>query len=839
MLPLKECQLPCVSETGSIIAHLQIIPALDSESPETSYLVAVDPFTAREYGETQVQLRELGRYEYAVIPVETGRDLRLRCNLAQRRRSLKADELPDEGWIDTKNFCGTLLFEIVEGPVDHNQPAVAKAYADVRSLKLNYRTEYRGMLHALAEEMAGLIADARVSAKAGFLSSFQERRDEGWLQLQLEMLREIIDSPDFSAALQRIISFPHERLTTESDWVSSDRPLKWSPAAVRQLVTQQPRRQLPPNHPLRVRGLSSIAERVSVPRKARDLDTSENRFIKFVLCDFHSFLSHCISIFDPLPSWAVTAALARRLSLSLENWLGRGFFQDIGQLRFAPLGSPVLQRKAGYRELLRWWLRFRTAAGLSWKGGEDLFRAGQRNVADLYEYWLFFQLLKWFCDKFNNGNRPPIDQLIEGLDNASPNLRLKKRTELGPFSGTFTAPNRSLQARFSYNREFPVSVDRSVSGSWTRKMHPDYTLTFWPDGLEEAEAEKRELLVHIHFDAKYRLESIERLFGTTESDADEEDNDHPGNYKRQDLLKMHAYRDAIRRSQGAYLLYPGKVYAYKPNGTGPNRWPNTMRGFHEILPGLGAFAVVPDEGGRPLGFTDLTKFLDEILEHLANRTTAQERVSFHIAEAYKASESPVPYGSIQLPESDIYGNDFRALPPAEAMVLVAWYEDPVQLELAQQEIGFVYVRLGRRSGSFHVHPNLAKTRYVLLHTHNTTIAEGLLRLREPGFRVYTRTELRDELNNRGIKFGMASWQATAARDDDEYIYALFKTAPDEQFSGQQWNSEEVIHQIEAFETDVRNKLVVNVGRTSAYPRILPLRDLLKARIEFFELNPEK
>jgi len=44
-------------------------------------------------------------------------------------------------------------------------------------------------------------------------------------------------------------------------------------------------------------------------------------------------------------------------------------------MRFAPLGSPVLQRKAGYREVLRWWLRFRTAAELSWEGGEELFHA--------------------------------------------------------------------------------------------------------------------------------------------------------------------------------------------------------------------------------------------------------------------------------------------------------------------------------------------------------------------------------------------------------------------------------------------------------------------------------
>jgi hypothetical protein len=42
--------------------------------------------------------------------------------------------------------------------------------------------------------------------------------------------------------------------------------------------------------------------------------------------------------------------------------------------------------------------------------------------------------------------------------------------------------------------------------------------------------------------------------------------------------------------------------------------------------------------------------------------------------------------------------------------------------------------------------------------------------------------------------------------------------------------EVVISYPEEVETDARNKLVENVGRTSPYPRIFSLRDLLKARL---------
>jgi hypothetical protein len=147
----------------------------------------------------------------------------------------------------------------------------------------------------------------------------------------------------------------------------------------------------------------------------------------------------------------------------------------------------VLQRKAGYREVLRWWL--------SWEGGEELFHAGQRDVASLYEYWLFLELLGWFCQKCRGGNRPAVEELIDGLEEGSPNLRPRKRMELGPFVGTFAGQSRRLNARFAYNRRFEVTQDRHAGGSWTRQLHPDYTLTFWPEDLIEAGAEHQELPV--------------------------------------------------------------------------------------------------------------------------------------------------------------------------------------------------------------------------------------------------------------------------------------------------------------------------------------------------------
>ena len=94
-------------------------------------------------------------------------------------------------------------------------------------------------------------------------------------------------------------------------------------------------------------------------------------------------------------------------------------------------------------------------------------------------------------------------------------------------------------------------------------MQPDYTISIWPAEYSPQEAEQNELMVHVHFDAKYRVERLRDLLGDSKDDEDFEKGAAPKDEvptvaKYSDLMKMHAYRDAVRRTAGAYVLYPGK-----------------------------------------------------------------------------------------------------------------------------------------------------------------------------------------------------------------------------------------------------------------------------------------
>lgn len=799
MRALAEHVIPFRSPSGVLLARVKLTPSKDAESESSAPIVEIDEAEAREHGETTIQLRESERYEYEVLP-ENGDDLRLRCSLSSRRRSLPSEGVHDSGLIETRTFCGTLLLELVQGPVDNDKPPAASSLIDVRSLKLDYRTEYRGMLRRLADEIAGLVADSRSSAKVGFQSSFEDRSDEGWLQIQLELLRETLDSSDFASAMQRILSYPHERLTTVVVSVSTDRPIRWTSSAVRQLVGNNPRRAIPVGHPLRAAtGLESVAERVLIPRRSRDLDTPENRFVKFALGEFRAFLAHAQVIFESCKGWGASASLAKRLAGNIEDWLGRSLFREVGPMTLAPLGSPVLQRKAGYREILRWWLRFRTAAELSWEGGEDLFKAGQRDVASLYEYWLFFELLDWFYRRCRGGGRPAVNELVDGLEEGSPNLRLRKRIELGPFLGMVDGSARKLNARFSYNKRFGPTKDRGLSGSWTRALHPDYTLTFWPAGIDEQKAERDELLVHIHFDAKYRVENIEGLFGG--EGADDADDETDGNYKRQDLLKMHAYRDAIKRSQGAYVLYPGR-----------SSKPAQFEGFHEILPGLGAFGVAPDDVGRAKGMDRLSLFLDETLAHLCDRTTAQERGSFHLMEAYQAKSHAANGAGLPLPELDVFGDSYRALPPAEHMVAVAWDYADDQLDWMRAN-QLAVLRLGPVSGSWRVQSDMSAVRHLLLRGRVASLFGGLWRLTKPGFRIMSHADL-----------SAVGYPSPALGE----VHAVFDVAVQPDWEDVVWSTKEILRAVREFEKASLSRFGNNAVGRSRISRIVSMRELLNA-----------
>jgi uncharacterized protein len=111
--------------------------------------------------------------------------------------------------------------------------------------------------------------------------------------------------------------------------------------------------------------------------------------------------------------------------------------RDAGRLTQFPSSNTVLSSRSGYREFFRSYLLADIAASLDFDGGDDVFSAGQRNVAALYEYWAFLELarivedLGFDVDRKSllrvTNNRLSLD-LLPGQDQRAPG----KRCSTGP-----------------------------------------------------------------------------------------------------------------------------------------------------------------------------------------------------------------------------------------------------------------------------------------------------------------------------------------------------------------------------------------------------------------------
>jgi hypothetical protein len=506
-------------------------------------------------------------------------------------------------------------------------------------------------------------------------------------------------------------------------------------------------------------------------------------------------------------------ALARRtfhrLSPLLDGILSHAFFTDLSRPSTLPLGSPVLLRKTGYREIYHFWLQFHASAQLSWEGGREIWRGGARNVATLYEYWLFFELEELFREKFKCTEK--LHSLLVEKDHGITRMKLKRGVEMGtPAEGVWSeTAKRQLSAHFHFNKKFNRKQGNEPFSSWTRNVQPDYTISIWPTAFTPAEAEENELMVHIHFDAKYRVTTLNGFEAAGESDeetiqdqssaGDEETGARSTAAKYSDLLKMHAYRDAIRRTGGAYVLYPGNS-AHEP----------FRSNFHEILPGLGAFSIRPANSGKAIGITVLSEFLDKVIDHLSKRTTAHERSRYHLGESLSLKEDAVPYRKTMLPEKNQFDHTKRAVPPEEHKILVVWSKDDSQLTQWKGH-QIAHVRLGSKPGGLTVDLELAEVRHLLVRRSDKVLMD-LLKLTSRDFTIHTGEEM---WKTYGIK-----------ASDTDGIYAVFNVEEDPAFKAKEWNEERIWKLIEE-KAQVAYSRKLNTRR-SADPVVLSLRRLLKS-----------
>jgi hypothetical protein len=693
---------------------------LDIYPEGVNFLRAIPMQEAADLGEAPTQLLEGKSYEY----IFSDPDYRLKTNytgiITQSRSTNFAG-----GRIVPNIFVGTLTAYVYHKDTPECESAV---FFEVLASKFDnepnksYREHYRYMLESITEKSTELLMQINSPIHQNYEVDFD--KDPKTIYQRFCFVRSLIGSQEFGEALQKIISNPKTNWSENLEAMDTRSIRRFNQSHIRQLVSGSNRTLLDEKHSLRLYGLDSIPSKILGVKKVEVLDNPENRFIKHALEVYLAFCENCLEKFPPATRERKEADI---LVKKLENALGHTFFNEISRPTSLSLNSPVLQRKGGYREILNSWLKFDLAAKLIWKGGDDVYQAGKRDIATLYEYWLFFTLYDLFKEKFkldtHSIDGKSYDHLFD-IDKNEIQLMVKAGRHVA-LQGKCDIETKSIMVKFSYNRSFQGGniYSDSKSGSWTSTLRPDYTLTFWPENLKEKEAEKLELIVHIHFDAKYKVNQF--LVNTSIEDLDKEkEEERKGNYKNADLLKMHAYKDAIRRTGGAYILYPGTEE-------------KAFRGFHEIIPGLGAFAINPSEDKS--GIDKLLGFIDKVISHLLDRSSQRNRLSSKVYEIHKHKKDDDNILHESFPEFH-NGDSSRRIIPDETYVLVGYSRSKERMDWYQNK-GLYNFRMDDDAGSLALDKKVVDAKFLLLRENGIDKAEKLYRITSQGPKVYSKLKL--------------------------------------------------------------------------------------------------
>lgn len=246
---------------------------------------------------------------------------------------------------------------------------------------------------------------------------------------------------------------------------------------------------------------------------------------------------------------------------------------------------------------------------------------------------------------------------------------------------------------------------------------------------------------------------------------------------------MHAYKDAIRRTGGAYVLYPGDKSI-------------NQKGFHEIIPGLGAFPVKPSKTDNGIG--ELKAFILEIIEHFINRASQREKIAYRTFDIYKNPPESNNVIKEQLPEPY---NTNRDLLPDDTFVLVGYFKSDTHFDWIKSKKLYNF-RMDNAKGALTLTKETISSKYLLLHTSGNESSGELWEIIGKGFRVTSKETLK-RLN----------YPSPSQRN---YLVVKIAKVENLEFKNVKW--------------DFRKLYNYSIGRASAFPFTTSLTELMKNKI---------
>lgn len=530
---------------------------------------------------------------------------------------------PDAGSVVVS---GQLRLRNHAGILDLSTENGAVLRAEIVCRKISYFDEFQALLNEVAEFLAELLLQYDSPVSIAF--DLTDARSAS-LAAMLFQMRYIMAADKLPLAIEEVISEAHAMLVTS---VSIKSIAEVEEPSAEALVDDLDVSCFDQGGPLTGMFRGYTPREMPVIEATEISDTPENRYVK-------NFLEECAL----LAQWFATnlgaqgkVAAAREATswiLQLEELLAHDIWRGVGIMQQLPSNSQVLLKRRGYREVLRFDLALRFSLTLPWDQGEKLAEGligDIRPVSELYEYWCFFllrRLLAEICQTELPNNGSFLSFTNHGLQ-----IRLAKGKRSRVTFIYRQEAGKIVKMALFYNRRFQRPDVRMMSweGSYTSAFDPDYSIAI---SVTSGAAVQKHWL---HFDAKYRLEPADVtqiLHDGSEQMLADADDDELGYeqeisrlHRREDLFKMHTYRDGILSTRGAYILFPGDGAGMRMEGKAQNffiRHPSAFRGSTTYsFPSIGAFDLCPGKHQNQL--LVLKTFLTSVLETVAAGRFYQE-----------------------------------------------------------------------------------------------------------------------------------------------------------------------------------------------------------------------
>ena len=295
------------------------------------------------------------------------------------------------GTLNTGSYVGKSFFDVeIDGIKSLKVPF------EVRSKKINYEEHYPSMISDLCEAASGIVFDTSPVFEPQKLKEIVRKT----FYEDFIFFEYLFRPENLISAYEFIRRDPHKILERYDEQVPLTLAQAIGPSEIIKMVSDPANLYKTDKIPFYWPKIMNnhLPYQVNQTFYKDIVDTPENRLVKYFLQLVDDFLDEMVTYIKENKIEGYAVDKIHEFQHIIQDYILDGWLDDVGNLTFFPSNSQVLQKKEGYRDILKFFMVLESSFFLSFDELEDLLKGYQRKLYDLYEDWCYIKLFKIISD---------------------------------------------------------------------------------------------------------------------------------------------------------------------------------------------------------------------------------------------------------------------------------------------------------------------------------------------------------------------------------------------------------------------------------------------------------